>query len=237
MPAPMCGRFTHAYTWSQLRDHLEAFVSAMSRAMDDDASPRPSYNVAPTADAPALRIDDDGALAPATMRWWLTPHWSKTAEAKYATFNARSEDAPGKPAFRAPFRRRRCVVPVSGFYEWKKLDDGAKQPVYITRADAAPMYLAGLWDRWAPPDGGDALESCAILTTGANDQMRAVHHRMPCVLEPERVGAWLDRAVEDPDVAGRELRPAPDGVLAMWPVDRRVGDARRHNDAGLIEPV
>ncbi|MEL7473315.1 MAG: SOS response-associated peptidase [Planctomycetota bacterium] len=223
----MCGRFTHLYQWKQIHDQLTAFGIAMERALD---GPEPSYNAPPKAMIPALRETESG-LAAFFPQWWLVPHWSKTPDAKYATFNARSEDASKKPAFREPFRYRRCVIPASGFYEWKEEADGAKQPHYITRADGAPIYLAGLWDQWE--DGTTFLESCTILTTTPNAEMSELHHRMPCVLEPERVGAWCARGTDRVDDVASFLAPSPDGTLSMRPVDRRVGNVR-HNDPDLL---
>jgi len=163
------------------------------------------------------------------MQWWLVPSWSKTPEVQYSTFNAKSEDAATKPAFRAPFRNRRCVIPASGFFEWKKLDDGSKQPYYITRADGKPMYFAGVWDRWH-----DELDSCAILTVSAKTQMQQLHTRMQCILEVEQLERWMDVHTTDVSAVQPMLHPAPDGVLTMKPVDPRVGNVR-NNDPALIE--
>lgn len=168
------------------------------------------------------------------MQWWLIPHWSKTPEAKYATFNARSEEAAKKPACRDAFTKRRCVIPASGFYEWQKHEDGSKTPHYITRVDDDPLYFAGLWEHWT--DGDAVLESCTILTTAANEQMKAVHHRMPCILEPEQCPAWMDPEQRDRDAALSFLMPAADGLLTMHAVDPRVGNVR-NNDGSLIDPV
>jgi len=231
----MCGRFTYKFTWKQIHEQLEMFGAALSRASRDMRGPKPSYNAAPKSQVPVLRRGDDG-LDALEMRWWLLPHWSKTPDIKYATFNARSEDAASKSTFRTPFRKRRCVIPASGFYEWKKLDDETKQPYYITRADGQPIYFAGLWDRWGDPEIGPPIESCAILTTAPNAEMSGVHNRMPCILEPESVAGWLDPAKSTPEELGGYLATAADGLLAMHTVDRRVGNVR-NNDAGLIEPV
>jgi len=232
----MCGRYTHLFTWRQLYEHLSAVIRTLDAARFTTSGPPKHYNVAPTLDIPALRTEDDG-IVPVFLRWWLTPHWSKAPSTKYAMFNARSEDAASKPAFRAPFRKRRCVVPASGFFEWKKLGDKDKQPWYITRADGDPIYFAALWDRWEDPTGEQApVESCAILTTGPNAEMRELHHRMPCVLEPEDIEAWCDPAMTDPDKAADLLRPAPDGTLEAIAVSTRVNNARKNNDPSLIEP-
>lgn len=220
----MCGRFTYFFTWSEIHAQLEAFVESLSRAMRDTAGPAASYNAAPKQQVPVLRLDD-GQIGPAMMQWWLVPHWSKEATSRYATFNARSETAATTPAFRDSFKRRRCVLPASGFYEWQKTGDKSKQPHYITRADGMPLFFAGLWDCWR-----DELESCTVLTTTPNEDMRALHDRMPCILEPEDVERWITA----PDAS--LLRPAADGVLQTWPVSSRVGQVR-NNDRSLIDPL
>lgn len=226
----MCGRFVHEFTWKQLHDYLAVLGVPLTSDFTELPGPRPSYNVAPTATVPVIRAVAEGALAPAMMRWWLVPSWSKSDQAKYATFNARSEDAASKPAFRSPFRRRRCVVPVSGFYEWQKTDEG-KQPHYIRRADGRPLMFAGLWDRWGE------LESCTILTTVPNAEMKQLHHRMPCILEPEQLAGWCDPELEDLDQIQAKLRPAADGILETHQASMRVNNARTANDPELTRPI
>lgn len=226
----MCGRYTHKYTWRQIHAHLVAFEAAIAALLD---GPAPSYNVAPKATIPALR-SDGSALEIFAPQWWLVPAWSKTREISYATFNAKSEEAASKPAFRDPFRNRRCVIPASGFYEWKKAGDGAKQPHYIQRADGDPIYFAGLWDRWEGAD--EALDSCTILTTSPNAEMSELHDRMPCILEPEQVAPWCDPGLTDVDAIQAFLRPAADGILSTWPVSHRVGSVR-NNDPSLADPI
>jgi putative SOS response-associated peptidase YedK len=123
------------------------------------------------------------------------------------------------------------VLPVSGFYEWKKDAAGGKQPYYITRADGQPVYFAGLWDCWR-----DELESCTILTCRPNAEMAKVHSRMPCILEPERIAGWLSPEMEDPEQVAGFLAPAADGVLQMHPVSRRVNNARNQLGEELTAP-
>ncbi|MCB9837731.1 MAG: SOS response-associated peptidase [Phycisphaeraceae bacterium] len=232
----MCGRFTILYQWRDVYMLLEKMGLPLPGTPWGEVGPERHYNVAPTRDIPALRAGEHG-IEPAMLRWWLIPHWAKSDEMKYATFNARSEDAATKPAFRTPMRRRRCVIPVSGFYEWKKLDAKSKQPHYITRADGEPIFFAGLWDRWEDPESDRVIESCAICTTKPNAEMEAVHNRMPCILEPEDVWAWCDPGMTDADRAAAMLRTPPDGLLVMHEVSGRVGNAKKNNDAALIEAV
>lgn len=219
----MCGRFTRIFQWQDVWAFGCSFRGPAAGLV-------PSYNVAPKSVVPVMYHDEQGPIA-GLMRWWLVPHWSKTAEIRYATFNAKSEEARTKPAFRGPFKHRRCVIPASGFYEWKKIDEKRKQPYYIVRADGGPMYFAGLWDVW-----NEELRSCTVLTTSPNREMAALHDRMPCVLERDRLAEWLDTEATPSDRAQELLGPAADGVLTACPVDRRVGNSR-HDDPGLIQPI
>lgn len=232
----MCGRFTIMYSWQEVWVFHQPFRGP-------DAPPATRYNIAPAADIPILRADDDGAPIAAHARWWLTPRWADGPETRYAMFNARSEDAASKPAFRASFRDRRCIIPASGFYEWRSPPEDAprsarKQPYYIRRADGRALLFAGLWERWRGAlDGADTtLDSCAILTTEANDDLADLHHRMPCVLEPEDARTWIDPGTNDPGPIRSLLRAAPSGLLTRHPVSTRVNSART-DEPGLLTPV
>lgn len=229
----MCGRYTYKFTWRQIHEQLTAFDLALADAALQCADPPPRYNVAPTTDVPVLRAikDKTHVFETAQMRWWLVPSWSKEPSTKYPMFNARSEDAAKKPSFRGPFRYKRCIIPASGFYEWKKLGDKKKQPYYITRADGQVLYLAGLWDCWR-----DELESCAILTTSPNAEMGELHNRMPCILEPENLWQWCDPTQQDAEAVQPLLGPAPDGILETKPVSTRVGNVR-NDEPSLTEAV
>jgi putative SOS response-associated peptidase YedK len=141
-----------------------------------------------------------------------------------ATFNARAESVAGKPMFRDAFKRHRCIVPASGYYEWEKRPDG-KQPYFISAADGGVLSFAGLWDRWRNPDAGEPTTSCTIIVTDANALTRPIHDRMPVILEPADVRAWFDGS------GGTELlRSAPDDRLRMWPVSRRVNKTGNGDD-------
>ena len=223
----MCGRFVHLYAW---RDAW-AFSQPFTQTIDD---PPHRFNVPPKALVPVLRAINSEPQA-AMLQWWLVPHWSRSPETRYTTFNAKSEDAASKPAFREPFRKRRCVVPASGFYEWQTLPSGAKQPKYIYRADGEVLYFAGLWDRWTDQAAGTQLDSCTVLTTAPNAEMREVHTRMPCVLERSKVERWVADPTLDADAAQAMLRPAADGILAMHDVGNAVGNVRSQGPH-LIEP-
>jgi putative SOS response-associated peptidase YedK len=212
----MCGRFTRRYTWREIQN-LYGLLGAARNL-------QPHYNIAPTDTVDAV-ISGDGASQLVPMRWGLVPAWwQKALKDLPATFNARAETVAEKPMFRDAFRRRRCIVPASGYYEWRKTQHG-RQPYYISAADGGVLSFAGLWDRWIDPHNGEPLTSCTIIVTAANAFMRSIHDRMPVLLEPADVSAWLGGAAG----AGL-LRPAAEDRLHMWPVSRRVNRAGSGDD-------
>jgi putative SOS response-associated peptidase YedK len=186
------------------------------------------YNAAPAQMLPIGRLVD-GSLAVDLARWGLIPSWAKDPAVGSRMINARAETVATKPAFRAAFRARRCLVPALGFYEWKAAPAG-RMPYYITRADGGLMAFAGLWETWRAP-GGEPVVSYTILTTDANAFMRKLHERMPVILEPGNHEEWL--AAADP---ARLLAPCSADRLRAWPVSTRV-NSPRNDDAALIEPA
>jgi putative SOS response-associated peptidase YedK len=194
----------------------------------------PRFNVCPTDPADAV-IALDGKRELVTMRWGLVPGWwsKPLMELKMATFNARVETVAEKPVFREAFQRRRCLMPVSCYYEWQDTPSG-KQPHYFTARDGLPILtIAGLWDRWRDSATGETLQSCAMIITNANDFVGEVHDRMPVLLQPADFDPWLSGA------AGLELlKPAANDLLQRWPVSRRVNSSRAPaEDPTLIESV
>ena len=186
----MCGRYT-------LRAPAQVIAETFGVEGDPagvDVAPR--YNIAPGQDVWVVR---EGSATPRRrldrLRWGLVPAWSEKAPAAATMINARAETAAEKPAFRLPFRRRRCIVPADGFYEWKRWPSGA-QPYLIDRKDGRPFGMAGLWDRWRGPDG-TPLESCAILTTSPNELVASLHDRMPVILAPDDFDLWRDPREQD----------------------------------------
>jgi putative SOS response-associated peptidase YedK len=200
----------------------------------------PRYNIAPTQDVPIIRVspflDDGEARAPvrelALARWGLVPFWAKDLAIGNRMINARGETVAQKPAFRAAFRKRRCLVPADGFFEWQRTASG-KQPWYIHAANGEPLAMAGLWELWDPPEGGTPVASCTIITTQANEFMRPLHDRMPVVLDAAGREAWLGVAT---DTAGLQalLVPAAEEMLEAWPVSRRV-NSPFNEDPSLVE--
>lgn len=156
--------------------------------------------------------------------------WKKAAKQTPATFNARAEPVHEKPMFRSAFKRTRCLIPISGYYEWKATPDG-KQPFFFSRVDGAPITVAGLWEERREIETGEPLRSCTMVITAANEFTADIHDRMPVILDPGSFGAWLTGE------AGAELlRPAPNDLLQKWPVSRRVNSSReRGDDPALIE--
>ena len=221
----MCGRYTLTTPLEGLRE-VFLFEGAPNLA--------PRYNIAPTQEVPAVRLGpEDGKRHLVPLRWGLIPSWAKEASIGSRMINARAESVSEKPAFRAAFRQRRCLIPADGFYEWQARPSGPKQPYHIARPEGGPFAFAGLWERWADRAGGEAVESFTIVTTEANRGLEAIHHRMPVVLAPADHAAWLD-----PEAAGDALqallRPAPEETFVATPVSTRV-NAVRNDDASLTE--
>jgi putative SOS response-associated peptidase YedK len=198
------------------------------------AAAEPSAELQPLPDGPDPRRRRAGRLprARADALGLVPGWWKKSLKDLPATFNARAETVAEKPMFRDAFQRRRCLIPISGYFEWVMAPDG-KQPFYFTRADAAPITVAGLWDEWTNPETGAPLRSCTMIITGANDFTRKVHDRMPVILEPESFAPWLSG-----NTGTEFLRPAANDVLQTWPVSRRVNSSRAPgDDPTLIDPV
>jgi putative SOS response-associated peptidase YedK len=169
------------------------------------------------------------------MRWWLTPHWAKQPATSYSMFNARSETVAQSRAFREPFRQRRCLVPVSGFYEWQRAAAAGKQPYYLRPLEQPGLLIAGIWDRWRDPDGDTELLSFAILTTAAHPGIEFVHDRQPVLLSAADAGRWLDLSLTE-----EQLRPLLGArlpvALEVVPVSTWVNSAR-HKGPRCIEPI
>lgn len=242
----MCGRYT-------LTDPGEGLIRHFRLpGLPEDYRPR--YNVAPTQ--PVLVVVGGEERRAGMLRWGLIPSWAKDASVGSRLINARAETVAEKPSFRNAFRRRRCLIPADGFYEWQATN-GRKRPMRIVRKDGGLFAFAGLWESWRPrpapsaigvPTGGDAgaqsngsaadqvIYTCTIITTAANDALRPIHERMPVILPPEAYDLWLDRDVDDPEALLPLLKPRPDDELTAYPVSTIVNDVR--NDApDCIKPL
>lgn len=231
----MCGRFVSASPPVDIARYFDADPP--------EAALEPSYNVAPTNDVYVVR-DDGRARRVEPMHWGLVPRWAKDPSIGNRMINARSETLAEKAAFRSAYAKRRCIVPVDGFYEWRRIPgQKAKQPVYIHAADGAPLALAGLWEVWRDPtaatdgtDGPAALHSCTIVTGDPNERIRPIHDRMPVLLPASAWSTWLDPAVQDLELLGRLLVPAPASLLDVIDVSTEVNNVR-NKGAHLIEPL
>jgi putative SOS response-associated peptidase YedK len=197
----------------------------------------PRYNVCPGQDVPVVRTRhgaDDRTLD--LLRWGLVPWFVKAPAPAARMINARAETAATGPAFREALRRRRCLLPADGFYEWQAsaAKRSPKQPFHVRRADGRPIALAGLWERWKGPDGS-RIESCTVLTTQPNERLAAVHDRMPVILAPDAWPLWLDRTIEDVARVAPLLVPAPAADLVVTPVGTWVNDPK-HDDPSCLAP-
>ena len=227
----MCGRFalmTPTEQLAMLFDVPETAVEALPPSV-------PRYNIAPTQPVAAIRLDKNGERDFTFFHWGLIPSWAKDVSIGSRMINARSETVTEKPSFRTAFKRRRCLIPADGFYEWQKVD-GGKQPMFIRPAESEkrPFALAGLWEMWSDPDGG-TLQSCTILTTTPNELMAPIHNRMPVIIEPEDFDLWL-QPEPDPEQGLHLLRPYPAEKMSAYPVSTLVNNPR--NDApDCIQPI
>jgi putative SOS response-associated peptidase YedK len=198
------------------------------------------YNVAPTQPIPIVRLHE-GERQFVLVRWGLLPAWVKDPRAFSLLINARGDSVNDKPAFRNAMKRRRCLIPADGFYEWQKVPGRKnKQPMYIHRADGEPIAFAGLWELWRPPEHKDddemIVRSCTIITGEPNEKLRPIHDRMPVMLPPSAWAEWLDPTNDDIETLGKLLVPAPARLLEVHPVSTAVNNVRS-TGAELVDPV
>ncbi|NNG12141.1 MAG: SOS response-associated peptidase [Halobacteria archaeon] len=219
----MCGRFTLHTPPEVLREHFGVGT------VPDTAA---SYNVAPSQMVSAVRAADRHREM-VLLRWGLIPSWAKETRVGYRMINARAETVADKPAYRAAFRRRRCLIPADGFYEWQQTGTG-KQPWYIRMKQGGVFAFAGLWEHWEGKD--EVVESCNIIVTEANASVRPVHDRMPVIIDPSDYELWLDLKIQQADALNPLLRPYPAGEMIAYPVSKGV-NSPANNDAHCIEAV
>jgi putative SOS response-associated peptidase YedK len=224
----MCGRATYKLTWEEI---VALYRLTLGPAPHNF---QPRFNVCPTTTIDTI-VSTEGARTLERMRWGLVPGWwpKPLKELKLATFNARAETVDKKPMFRSAFKRKRCLIPVSGYYEWQDTP-GGKQPWYFTARDGSPaLTIAGLWDEWTDKETLKRLKSCTMIITEPNNFVAEVHDRMPVLLTEKQFDPWLSGE------AGVEyLKPAPNDFLQKWPVSKRVNSSRADdNDPTLIERV
>jgi putative SOS response-associated peptidase YedK len=210
----MCGRFV-----------ITSAPEAIRRLLRYEERPNfpPRYNIAPTQPVPIVRLEG-GKRHFALVRWGLIPSWVKDPKDFALLINARLEGVETKPSFRAAMKRRRCLIPADGFYEWKKEGKG-KRPYFIRARDKKPFAFAGLWETWADRDGGE-IETAAIVTCNANRTLAEIHGRMPVIVVPQNYDAWLDTEKIDAKQAVALVGSAPDDYLEAYEISTRVNSVR-----------
>ena len=222
----MCGRYSLHHSWAEVHAYYDLF-----RTEDQARNVPARYNIAPTQDV-LLVAEPGGERRLLEGRWWLVPFWAKELTSKWPMFNARSEDAEKKPAFRDAYKSKRCLLPASGYYEWTKAEDGGKDPHHIHLPDHEHFAFAGLW---ATNDqvADETVTSCTILTAAAAPEIEHLHKRMPIILPQESFDEWLSADTDVP--AAKALLANNRGhELVSYPVSREVNSSRAQGDQ-LIE--
>jgi len=222
----MCGRFTQTASPEVIAEQFKITNPPLFT---------PRYNIAPSQPIAAIRIDPDTATRTLVMlRWGLIPSWAKDPKIGNQCINAKAETVAEKPSFRSAFKKRRCLVIATGFYEWQ-VQGRAKQPIWIGLRSKRPFAFAGLWEQWKPPEG-EPLETCTIITTEPNDLMAPIHNRMPVILSPASYDQWLDLSFQQVEPLKALLRPYPSEELTAYPVSTLVNNPR-HDASQCLEPV
>jgi putative SOS response-associated peptidase YedK len=222
----MCGRFVLMTPGKSLASHFR---------LTEEPALVPRYNIAPTQTVPIIKHSPHTLRRALNLcRWGLVPFWAKDSSIGVKLINARSESVAEKPAFKAAFRNRRCLVPADGFYEWKRLGR-VRQPYFFRMSDRRLFAFAGLWDRWEGPDN-QTMDSFTVLTVDANELVAPVHDRMPLILAEQDYDLWLDTAIKKPELLEPLLREYPANLMIGYPVSGRVNksDCEGHD---LIEPL
>lgn len=219
----MCGRFTLKATDEAIQNHFN---------LEQAPKVEPNYNIPPSTKILCL---GGFPLQAKQFRWGLIPSWAKDEKISYKLSNARSETAAQKPSFRAAFKKRRCLIPADGFYEWKRKEDKSKQPFYFKIKDQELFAFAGLWEQWTSPEG-QQIRSCTILTKAAHAEIESIHHRMPVILNPNHYQEWCNPELEDKEKVSRIISADIGGKLIYYPVSSRV-NSPKNNSADLLEKI
>lgn len=218
----MCGRFSTGGLKVRVKVLVDTFDLQLVLPFEE------LYNVAPTLQVPVIRERDHERYLE-TLRWGLIPHWAKDKSIGSRMINVRLDSLAEKPVFKKPFKSQRCIILASGFYEWKR-EGKTKKPFYIHRADEKPITFAGLWEHWVDKATGEIIESCTIVTTEANAQLKTIHDRMPVILGYEKAKEWLDHETEDPERL-KEILEHPGVVeLELYPVSDFVNSVRNEGE-------
>lgn len=222
----MCGRFSQTASPDIIAEQFQ---------IPDLPLFSPRYNIAPSQSVAAIRIEPDTTTRRLVqLRWGLIPSWAKDPKIGNQCINAKAETVAEKPSFRSAFKKRRCLVIATGFYEWQ-VQGRTKQPMWIGLRNKRPFALAGLWEHWKPAEG-EPLETCTIITTAPNDLMASIHNRMPVILAPSSYDQWLDQTFQQAEPLKALLCPFPSDELTAYPVSTLVNNPR-HDAPQCLEPV
>ncbi|MGA8865111.1 MAG: SOS response-associated peptidase [Gallionella sp.] len=222
----MCGRFALNKNPRKVAEHFN---------LSGDLEFTPSWNIAPSSRICTIADDSEGHRQLCKMKWGLIPSWANDATIGNKLANARGETVAEKPSFRSAFKYHRCLIPASGFYEWKT-EKGVKFPWYISLKSGNPMAFAGLWETWRSKEG-ETIESCCIITTDANKLMAPIHDRMPVILDPDQWSTWLSHHEHEKDALLPMIHPHDPESMQAWPVSRELNRVGLRDDARLIEPL
>jgi len=224
----MCGRFVLSVVYRELAEHFD---------LSGEIEFSPSWNIAPSTRICSITADKEGNRHLVRMKWGLIPSWAKESSIGNKLANARGETVAEKPSFGSAFRQRRCIIPATGFYEWKAAQ-GVKQPWYISLKSGEPMEFAGLWETWrgaGEVKGEGDVTSCCISTTAANELMATIHDRMPVILDMNQWSTWLSPQLHDADRLLPLICPHDPASMQAWPVTRELNRVGLRDDAGLVE--
>ena len=223
----MCGRYAFYQNWNEF---LETYDIEAPHVEDWS----PVFNAAPTMNLPVV-FHSGGRRVADTFRWGLIPHWSTDEKIGYKMINARAETIADKPAFRKPFASQRCLVPASGFFEWRK-EGKQKQSYFIRFEDESPMLFAGLYDEWTSKEDGEVVTTFTIITTEVNTHIAELHDRMPAIVPQKHVDDWLGQEMRDKDYLQSLLKPWQDNTITFYPVSQSVSSPRNQGPE-LVTPI
>ena len=225
----MCGRVSEHNKPDDIAKHF-------GLRLEDIPPAKPRYNVAPSQDLLTIRSNPETHdREPVLLHWGLIPSWAKDSKIGYKMINARAETVDTKPAYRSAFKTRRCLLAVSGFYEWQRTDAKRKQPYHIKMKDGRVFSFGGLWERWEGKDG-KVIESCTIITTTANTLMEPIHNRMPVIIQPKDYETWLDPKFNKPDDLREYLKPYAPHEMEAYPVSLLVNNPR-NDSPECVKPL
>ena len=219
----MCGRFALYEPSDKIKEHF---------GLDNVPDLPPNYNIAPGMIIFGITYFEN-VLSPMLFKWGFIPHWSKDKKTGYKMINARIESAWEKPSFRGAIRHKRCLIPASGFFEWKKTEDG-KQPYFVTVTGSNMFAMAGIWETWEDKSSGEIIDSCAILTTEAGGVVKDIHDRMPVIIDHGGYQEWLDPMIQTQDKLS--IKQVRENNMEAWPVSSKA-NSPRNNSPELIHKI